>query len=309
MTVGRQNSRPALTGVGIGWRPELAQLLDSMARDGSLGFSEVIAESVGSELSPALAALRERGVPVVPHGVSLGLAGAARPDPDRIARLARAAQLLDAPLVSEHVAFVRAGGVGLHSDVLPAGHLVPGPRTRESLAVLVANVRETMAGLPVPLALENPASTLPWPEDEFSEADFLTELVERTGCWLLLDLANIYVSTRTHEVVNDHLVNRQHARALITNPQHWFDRLPLDRVAYLHIAGGAEHDGVYTDTHTHDLSEAVLGVLTAFLSRTTSQPGVLIERDDQLSPANSRQEWQLVSDTIQAVTPDGGVTR
>src|SRR5215204_6982037 len=96
-----------------------------------------------------------------------------------------------APLVSEHVAFVRGGG-------LEAGHLLPVPRTREALAVLVANVRLAQAELGVPLALEHVAALLEWPAPELDEAAFLTELLERTGALLLLDLANTYANARNH---------------------------------------------------------------------------------------------------------------
>lgn len=296
---------PWPAGVGIGWRPALSDLLVELAGQHRLGFSEVIAESIPTKnsfegstehpLPPGVRALRTAGVPVIPHGVSLGLAGAQRPDPARLATLAGAALALQAPLVSEHVAFVRAGGPGLHSDVLEAGHLVPGPRTRESLEVLVENVREAMDALPVPLALENPASTLPWPEDEIDEPDFLTELVERTGCWLLLDLANIEVSCRT---------NRQVGGGLPDDAQTWLRRMPLHRVAYAHVAGGVEHDGVYLDSHAHDLTQPVLDLVTS-LHDLAPTVGVLIERDDNLSVANSRAEWELVDAALHTAHPTG----
>ena len=75
--------------------------------------------------------LRGRGVPVIPHGVGLGVGGAEPPDPRRLAHLADCARALDAPLVSEHLAFVRAGG-------MEAGHLLPVPRTRAALSVVAA---------------------------------------------------------------------------------------------------------------------------------------------------------------------------
>src|SRR5439155_1157537 len=113
------------------------------------------------------------------------------PEPDRLAALARLAQRLDAPLVSEHVAFVRAGGV-------EAGHLLPPPLTRSALEIVVANVRQAQDALPVPLALENIASLFRWPEAELHEADFLAELLQQTGALLLLDVANVYADARNH---------------------------------------------------------------------------------------------------------------
>jgi len=236
-----ESSPLAGRGVGVAWRPPLGSWLHERADDHPhlLRFSEVVAENVSAaELPDALTDLVERGVTVVPHGVGLGLAGADLPDAGRLARLAGLSTALGAPLVSEHVAFVRAGPPGpddLHGDVLEAGHLVPAPRTREALDVLVENVRAAQDALPVPLALENVAATLAWPEDELDEPTFLTELVRRTGCWVLLDVANLYATCQAHG----------------GDPHALLARMPLERVAYAHVAGGAVQHGVYLDTHAH----------------------------------------------------------
>jgi hypothetical protein len=121
-----------------------------------LRFCEVIAESVDPAAPPrGVAELRERGIPVIPHGVRLGLGGAEGLDAHRVAHLAACVEALDAPLVSEHVAFTRAGG-------REAGHLLPVPRTREALDVLTRNVRRVQAELDVPLALEPSSSPRCW---------------------------------------------------------------------------------------------------------------------------------------------------
>src|ERR1700722_13502220 len=100
------------TAVGVAWRPPLAGLIDGLARSGELTFTEIVAENLDdpTALPAGLIALRDMGVTVVPHGVTLGLAGAELPRPDLLGRLAALAERLQAPLVSEHVAFVRAGG-------------------------------------------------------------------------------------------------------------------------------------------------------------------------------------------------------
>jgi uncharacterized protein (UPF0276 family) len=234
----------SLAGVGIGWREELAGFV---ARRRRLGFVEVVAESLQPDrpLPAGLAALRRRGVPVVPHGVRLSLGSAGEPDPARVGHLAGLAERLQAPLVSEHVAFVRAGG-------LEAGHLLPVPRTRETLDVLAANVRLAQAELPVPLALEHVAALLEWPAPELDEAAFLTELLDRTGAWLLLDLANLYANARNHG----------------GDPLALLDALPLERVAYVHVAGGVERDGLYHDTHAHPTPPAVLDLVAELCART-----------------------------------------
>ena len=119
---------------------------------------------------PPFQKLRQRGVTVIPHGVSLSLGGAEPLDERRVEMLGNVAQMLDAPFVSEHIAFVRADGV-------EAGHLLPLPRSRAAIDVLVANVLRAKKLLPVPLALENIATLFEWPGAEMDEAEFLTEVL------------------------------------------------------------------------------------------------------------------------------------
>ncbi|GAA2742728.1 hypothetical protein GCM10010440_19160 [Kitasatospora cinereorecta] len=245
-------------GVGLGWRAEIDTVVERLP---GLDWVEVVAENVcAGHLPESLRLLRARGVTVVPHGVSLGLGGAEQPDPARLARLAGAAEALGAPLVTEHLAFVRAAG-------LEAGHLLPVPRTREALAVVAANVRIAQRELPVPLALENIAAHLSWPGEELTEGQFLAELVERTGVRLLIDVANLHTNR----------VN------LGLDVAAELDRLPLEAIAYVHVAGGIERDGVWHDTHAHPVGEPVLEVL-AELCRRGVPPGVLLERDDRFPP-------------------------
>jgi uncharacterized protein (UPF0276 family) len=277
---------PALTpsplaGIGIGWREELAGFVGR--RDG-LGFVEVVAESIHDDqpLPTGLEELARRGVPVVPHGVRLSLGSAGAPDPARVGHLAGLAERLGAPLVSEHVAFVRGGG-------LEAGHLLPVPRTRAALGVLTANVRLAQAGLGVPLALEHVAALLEWPAPELDEAAFLTELLERTGALLLLDLANLYANARNHG----------------GDPLDLLDALPLERIAYVHVAGGVERGGLYHDTHAHPTPAAVLD-LVAELCRRRDPPGVMLERDDAYPP---EPELAAELDAIAAAAARAGSAR
>ncbi|WP_184837766.1 DUF692 domain-containing protein [Allocatelliglobosispora scoriae] len=248
----RRVSSPTTTGVagvGIGWRPEISGFVESLP---GLRFVEVIAESIGSV---DLGGLRDRGIAVVPHGVRLSLGGADPVEPGRVARFAAAARLVDAKLASEHIAFVRAGGV-------EAGHLLPLPRSRDAVRAMVANTRCVQAELDCPLALEPIATLFDWPDDELTEADFITEILDQTGALLLLDIANVYANAR----------NRGE------DPAELLDRLPLERVAYVHVAGGAEHDGLYHDTHTDPVPVEVLELLGE-LCRRHRPPALLLERD------------------------------
>lgn len=273
-------------GTGIGWRPEIADAVEAMP---GIDWVEVVAENIcPGHLPASLTRLRERGVTVVPHGVSLGLGGAERPDAARLEALAERARLLEAPLVTEHIAFVRAGGALTASPTLEAGHLLPVPRTRDALDVLCENVRVAQDALPVPLAVENIAALLAWPGEELTEAQFLYELAERTGVRLLIDVANLYTNQ----------VNRGEdaAKAL--------DGLPVEAIAYVHVAGGVLKDGVWHDSHAHPVPEPVLDILADLASRVRP-PGVLLERDDDF-PRPAELERELGS--IRAAVARGRAT-
>ncbi|MFI0263175.1 DUF692 domain-containing protein [Streptomyces sp. NPDC017056] len=274
-------------GTGIGWRPEIA---DEIAELPGVDWVEVVAENIcPGHLPPALRALRERGTTVVPHGVSLGLGGADRPDAGRLAALAERAEALGAPLVTEHIAFVRAGGPLTASPAMEAGHLLPVPRTRDALDVLCENVRIAQDALPVPLAVENIAALVNWPGEELTEGQFLAELVERTGVRLLVDVANLHTNH----------VNRDEA------PATTLDELPVEAIAYVHVAGGIERDGVWHDTHAHPVTRPVLDVLAELCARVTP-PGVLLERDEDF-PAAGELTGEL--DAIRTVLKEAPTPR
>lgn len=238
-------------GVGLGWRRELADAIGDTLR---VDFVEVLAEHCGLEPPRELMALSESGTPAVVHSVGLSLGSVEAPDPVRLRRLELLSEALHAPFASDHVAFAR------HGDV-DSGVLLPLPRTREALDVITDNVRIAQASLPVPFAVENAAAPFQWPESELDEIDFVCELLDRTGCWLVLDVANLFA-------------NCVNFRWDVTR---WLTHLPLDRVAYVHVAGGTWRDGRYNDTHAHDLDHGVLELLAELVG--PAGPGVMLERD------------------------------
>jgi uncharacterized protein (UPF0276 family) len=253
-------------GTGIGWRPEIAGFAADLP---GLRFTEVVAESLHQGVPAPLSTLATAGVKIVPHGVKLSVGSATGVEQHRIDHLAWCAEAVKAPLVSEHIAFVRAGG-------LEAGHLLPVPRTREALDVLTRNVKQVMDGLPVPFALEPIASLFSWPDDELTEAQFVTELLSRTGAYLLLDVANVYANA----------LNR--GEDALSN----LEQMPLERVAYLHIAGGRTGGGYYHDTHVDPVPDDVLALLEA----VPHPPAVLLERDGNYPAATElRSELDAIA--------------
>ncbi|MEU4884027.1 DUF692 domain-containing protein [Streptomyces althioticus] len=269
-------------GTGIGWRPEIADAVEAMP---GIDWVEAVAENVcPGHLPASLLRLRERGATVVPHGVSLGLGGAERPDEGRLTALAERAAALGSPLVTEHIAFVRAGGPLTASPGIEAGHLLPVPRTRDALDVLCENVRIAQDALPVPLAVENIAALFSWPGEEMTEGQFLYELADRTGVQLLIDVANLHTNH----------VNRGE------DPAKALAELPLEAIAYVHVAGGFERDGVWHDSHAHPVPRPVLDILTDLASRV-SPPGVLLERDENFPPpAELERELGAIRGAVEA---------
>ncbi len=260
-------------GLGIGWRPSLAGPIRRLA---GLSFLEVVAENLhdhgqGLDVPAALQEMLDGGSTAVAHGISLSLGSATEVDQERLSHLRRVGEAIGAPLVSEHIAFVRSGSPvpagAPHADLLEAGHLLPVPRNGESLLVLAANVRRAQAGLDVPLALEPIAAIVEWPDNTMSEGQFLTELLDRTGALLVLDVANVYANA-----VNS---GRDPLAALL--------EFPLERIAYCHVAGGQVLDGLYQDTHHEPVPREVLELAAELISVAGPLP-LMLERDGNFPP-------------------------
>jgi uncharacterized protein (UPF0276 family) len=248
-----------LTGVGIGYRPAIAG--DLVARPRAADFLEVLAESCAAGARRREARALSEAWPVVVHGVSLSLGSAEGPDDERARGLGAAARELRAECITEHVAFVRAGGRAI-------GHLTMLPMTRDAVRVLARNVARVRRRLPdVPLLLENVAWTLRWPEDEMAEPDFYAEVARATGCDLLLDVANLYAN----------------ARNAGRDPVQELARFPLDHVRMVHVAGGMLEDGFWYDTHAAAVPDDVYALAARALSVTGGLP-VVLERDSRFPP-------------------------
>jgi uncharacterized protein (UPF0276 family) len=268
-----------LGGVGLGFRPELAA--DLLAEPSVVDFIEVVAE--GCLAQPKLrdeALALARVWPVIVHGVKLSLGSAEGLDEDKARALGALARKLGSPIISEHVAFTR----GREREI---GHLTALPRTRAAIAVVARNVAQARRHLPdVPMLLENVAFTLQWPDDEMDEACFYQEVVAATGCELLLDLGNLWANA-----VNEGL-----------DPLDVLCRYPLERVAMVHLAGGAWEDGFYYDTHAATVGEPVLELLRELIVRRGPVP-ILIERDSEFGPFSElRGELDRVREI--AATPE-----
>ncbi|SDR04472.1 DUF692 domain-containing protein [Thermostaphylospora chromogena] len=249
------NTLPDL-GVGLGYRPEIHDGL--LAGIDAVDWLEVITDSY-LDRPQALVALRELtgGRTVVPHGLGMSVGSESPPDEEYVDAVARLADAIDAPWVSDHLCFTREDGIDLDA-------LTPVQRTREAARRIAAHADYVQDRLGRPFILENIAYYVDV-GGPLSEAEFINEVFAHTACGLLLDLNNVMVNARNHGY----------------DPVAFVAALPLERVVQVHLAGNAETaqiDGVLIDGHDGPVGEDVLDLLAAVLRRTTPK-GVLIERD------------------------------
>jgi uncharacterized protein len=253
--------QPMPVKAGIGLRaPHMAEI---MANRPAVGWLEIHAENYMG-FGPAYRAIeRLRGdYPVSLHGVGLSLGSVGGVDEVHLARLKRLVDCLDPFLVSEHLAWCDVGGIYLND-------LMPLPCTEESLAVMVQHVDIVQSRLGRRILIENPSAYLRYRHSPIPEAEFLAALAARTGCGLLCDVNNIYVSGRN----------------LGFDPLAYLAALPPAAIGEIHLAGHAANTvGDHTiliDDHGSAVSEAVWALQSEALRRFGRRP-TLVEWDSEI---------------------------
>ena len=244
---------------GIGLRsPHLAEIA---ATRPELGFLEVHAENYMAETA-ALDRLLElrRDYPVSLHGVALSLGSADELDRAHLGRFKALIGRIEPVLVSEHLAWSAIGGAYLN-DLLPL------PYNEESLDIFCSHVEEAQEAIGRRLLIENPSSYLRYRHSCIPEAEFLTEVARRTGCGILCDVNNIYVSARNFGF----------------NPIAYLDALPVEATGEIHLAGHhtAEDVDLLIDDHGSRVAQPVWELYAAALRRLGPVP-TLIEWDNNL---------------------------
>jgi hypothetical protein len=208
-----------------------------------------------------LEAIRARH-PLSLHGVALSLASDIEPDAAQLARLAALVQRFEPALVSEHLAWSASQGAYLPD-------LLPFPRTCEALARIAANIGRVQDALGRHIAIENPSHYLALEGHAWDEIDFLAELARRSGCGLLLDVNNVFVS----------------ARNLGGSAEAYVDAFPCDLVMEVHLAGHSADPALghalLVDSHDAPVAPEVWALYERLIARIGPRP-TLIERDDKL---------------------------
>ncbi|MBC3242507.1 DUF692 domain-containing protein [Pseudomonas lurida] len=265
---------------GLGLKHE--HFVEVLETSPDIGFFEVHAENymvAGGPFHHYLGLIRAQ-YPLSLHGVGLSIGGEGPLNPEHLARLATLIERYQPHSFSEHLAWSSHGPVFLN-DLLPLAY------DNATLQRVCEHVDQVQSSLKRTMLLENPSTYLQFQRSTLDETDFISEVIRRTGCGLLLDVNNVYVSCINHQ----------------RNPLSYLEALPLHAVGEIHLAGFAEDtdslgDRLLIDDHGAPIDNAVWQLYEKVLAQVGPMP-TLIERDNQV-PAFSvllaeaqQAQWHL----------------
>ncbi|WP_106743787.1 MNIO family bufferin maturase [Yoonia maritima] len=248
---------------GVGYKPQ--HYADIIKNPDPVGWLEIHAENYMGDGGRPIAQLRHLAerFPISVHGVGLSIGSEGDLDPDHLARLKHLVDWLNPASFSEHLAWSTHDSHFLN-DLLPL------PYTETTLAQVASHITQVQDTLGRQMLLENPSSYLAFAESTLSETEFLREIAARTGCGLLLDVNNVFVS----------------ATNLKTSPQAYIDAFPLEAVGELHLGGHDEDEDetgapLLIDSHGKAIVDPVWSLLDYTLERSGPKP-LLIEWDNDV---------------------------
>ena len=246
----------------------------------AVGWFEVHTENyMGAGGAPHhyLSAIREN-YPISLHGVSLSLGGTDPLDKDHLARTKSVVDRYEPALVSEHLAWTRLDGTHF-SDLLPV------PRTYEALETTANHIDEIQNFLGREILIENPSTYLEFAQNGMSEPEFLIALTQKSGCRLLVDVNNVYVSAKNNGF----------------DASAWLSEIPAHLVGEIHLAGHTVErigrDEIYIDDHGSDVSSIVWALYETFIERIGLRP-TLIEWDNNVPTLSA---WMIEASRAQSI--------
>ena len=247
---------------GLGFKPE--HFAQAVANLGVVGFYEVHAENyMGAGGAPhAMLERLHRDHPLSIHGVGLSIGGAGPLDAAHLTRLRTLLDRHQPESFSEHLAWSSHGAAWLND-------LLPMPYTDQTLATICNHIDQAQTALGRRLLLENPATYVTFADSTWAETDFLTQIARRSGCGLLLDVNNVFVSATNHR----------------TDPRAYLAAFPLDLVGEIHLAGHDTEDlpdgPLLIDSHSRPVADPVWALYAEVIARTGPLPS-LIEWDNDV---------------------------
>ncbi|WP_342616721.1 DUF692 domain-containing protein [Rhodoferax sp. GW822-FHT02A01] len=249
-----------INGFGLGLRS--AHYADYLAAPQRVDWLEIISENYmveGGKPIHFLDRIRQ-DYSMVMHGVSLSIGSADPLDMDYLARLKALAARIQPGWISDHLCWTGVAGLNTH-DLLPL------PLNNETLQHVCAQIGRVQEFLGRPLVIENPSSYIQFHQDEMAEWEFIRDMVSCSGCELLLDVNNVYVSSVNHGF----------------DPYRYIDTIPAASVRQIHLAGHEDHGEYIIDTHDQSISDPVWALYAYTLKRIGWVP-TMIERDDHIPP-------------------------
>ena len=258
------------TRAGVGLKAEhIAEILEARA---DIGFFEVHAENymgAGGLPHAQLHEIRDR-YPLSVHGVGMSIGGSEKINPDHLTRFKAVVEAYNPGMVSEHLAW------STHDDVF-FNDLLPVPYTDETVANVIEHVDQVQSAIGRQILIENPSTYVTFAESNWSEVDFMAEIVKRSGCGLLFDVNNVFVSATNHNY----------------KPKDYINAYPLHLVKEIHLAGHAQDsddngDPLLIDAHDREVCDNVWDLYRLVLSKTGPLPS-LIEWDNEVP------SWQTLA--------------
>jgi uncharacterized protein (UPF0276 family) len=247
-------------GIGVGLRvPHYNHILE---RKPVVDWFEIISENYMVDGGPPLATLDRilEQYKVVQHGVSMYFGSAEPLNREHLKRLKALARRTKTPWLTDHLCWGSVDGRYTHD-------LLPMPYTFEAAKITARKIRQVQDFVEVPVAVENVSSYAEFHISEMTEWEFLNEVVERADCGILLDVNNIYVSSRNHEF----------------DPYEYLNAVEPGRVAQIHIAGHSKFEKYILDTHDHPVIDPVWR-LYAHAIECFGPTATLLEWDDRIPP-------------------------
>jgi len=250
----KQKSKLPTLGVGLGLRRELYSSI--LKHKNQIDWLEIAPENYicrGGEIFERLLSAKKH-FPIIPHGLNLSIGGTEPFDPMLINNIKELFKIINPPWFSDHLCFNYVEKTYIHD-------LIPLPYNKSTVNHLVSRIKKAEDIFQVPFLIENPSYYMVI-DNEMSEADFISQIVEKADCGLLLDINNVYVNSKNHKY----------------DPVKFLNSIPIDRTVQVHIAGHLNKGKIIIDTHGEAIIRDVYSLFSELMKRCTPK-AILLERD------------------------------